>query len=235
VFKRPGRPGHVSKLSMSKKRKTRTSKKRHAKGHKPKASPISSAEVKYFDLLSLANSIGAGATLFPLSIVPQGSAQSTRVGDFIRTRRLVFNYSLYTVNSDIVTTVRLIFFRWHPSTALAFPVVANILESPVSSNVLSHYNFQLQEDYTVLWERQYNVAGTTTAPTVTSSIGATGQSVPLKGNNNIDFSLASTMGSNLIYLLAISDSSLTPFPLLNFSTRLYYEDTVKGSTAKMIK
>jgi hypothetical protein len=116
---------------------------------------IRHVEPKYLDVLSLANNIGAGATLFPLSLVPQGDQQLQRVGDFIQPLKLVFNYSLYTVNSDIVTTVRLFFFRWLPSTALSTPVVANLLESPSSANVLSHFNFQTQDNYRILWEKQY--------------------------------------------------------------------------------
>jgi len=216
-------------------RKQRHAKKRHAAGSKPNASAIIHAQPKYFDVLSIANSIGSGGTLFPLCGVPQGDAQSTRVGDFIHARKLVFNYSLYTANADIVTTIRLIFFKWRPSTALTVPVIANILEAPASSNVLSHFNFQLQENYSILWERQYNVAGTATNPTVTSSIGGTGMSIPLKGNNDMDFSLAATFGSNQIYLLALSDSALAPFPLLNFSARLYYEDTERSKVSGMPK
>jgi len=209
-------------------------RRKKAKGQQPAASIITHIEPKYFDTLSLANNIGAGGTLFNLSIVPQGDAQSTRIGDFIHARKLVFNYSLYTANADIVTTIRLIFFRWQ-STQFALPVIADILEAAASSNVLSHYNYQFQDNYKVLWEKQYQVAGTATNPTVTSSIGATGLAIPLKGNNDIEFSLGATVGSNQIYLLALSDSSLAPFPLLNFSARLYYEDTVKGKVSAMIK
>jgi len=189
---------------------------------------ISHVEPKYFDITSLANSVGAGGTIFPLSPVPQGAAQSDRVGDFIQPRKWMFNYTLYTVNSDIVTTVRMIFFRWVPTTALIFPVLANILESPVSGNVLSHYNFQTQDNYEVLWERQFQCSGITVAPTVNSNFGATGMVVPLRSNSEIEFTLGATTGANQLFLLVLSDSALTPFPILNFVSRLYFEDTIKA-------
>lgn len=193
-------------------------------------------EPKYLDTLSLANSIGAGATLFPLSLVPQGDSQSTRVGDFIQPLRLLFNYSLYCVNSDIVTTVRLIFFTWTPDTALVIPTVANILQAPSSANVLSHFNFQTQDNFHILWDRQFQASGIPAAPTVNSNFGATGMSVPLRGKREIEFTPANTTGTNQMYLLALSDSSLTPFPILNFAARLYYEDTIKlGRPATMVK
>jgi len=188
---------------------------------------VAHVEPKYFDLTSLANSVGAGGTLFPLSLVPQGDSQSTRVGDFIQPLRMLFNFTLYTVNSDIVTTIRLVFFRWVPSTALVFPLLANILESPVSGNVLSHYNFQTQDNYQILAERQYQASGITVAPTTHSNFGATGMEIPLGVNTELEYTIGATTASNHLYLLAISDSALTPFPLLNFVHRLYYEDVMK--------
>jgi len=192
-------------------------------------------EPKYIDLTSLANSVGAGATLFPLGLIPQGATQNERVGDFVKIRKMVFNFTLYTVNADIVTTVRLIFFRWRLSTALSFPLLANILETPVSGNILSHFNFQLQDNYTVLWEKQFQAAGIPAAPTVSSNFGATGLEIPLGSNPEIEFTLGATTGTNLLYLLAISDSALAPFPLLNFVNRIYYEDTIRGTTHKLVK
>lgn len=190
---------------------------------------VSHVEPKYLDVLSVASNIGSGSSLFALSLVPSGDQQSQRVSDFIQPLRLLFNFSLYTVNSDIVTTVRLIFFRWIPSTALIAPVVASILEAPSAANVLSHFNFQLQDNYKILLERQFQASGITVAPTVNSNFGATGFGISLKDNPEIEFTLTATTGSNHLYLLAISDSAVTPFPILNFSTRLYYEDTIKLS------
>jgi hypothetical protein len=196
---------------------------------------VAHTEPKFFDTLSLANSIGAGATLIEISEVPQGDTQSSRVGDFIQPLKLIFNYSLYTVNSDIVTTVRIIFFRWIPSNGLVAPVLANILQSPSSSNVLSHFNFQTQDNYRILWDRQYQASGITVAPTVNSNFGGTG--IVIAGKlPEIEFTPGTLQGTNNLYLLAISDSALTPFPILNFSTRLYYEDTIKaGAPARMPK
>jgi len=199
------------------------------KKQKLSVSLIDKVEVKYFDVLSLANSIGAGSTLFPLCQVPQGATQSERVGDFILPRKLLFNFTLYTVNSDIVTTLRMIFFRWVPSTGLSVPVVADILQSPAASNVLSHFNFNLQDNYEILLDWQIDQAGVPAAPTVTSNIGRTGMSIKLGSKREIEFALGSSSGmTNQIYLMMLSDSSVTPFPILNFSTRLYFEDTIRS-------
>jgi len=192
-------------------------------------------EPKYFDTLSLANSIGSGGTIFGLSLIPQGATQSERVGDFAQPLRLILNYSLYVVNSDIVTTVRLIFFRWHIHSAFGPPNIVNLLEAPASSNVLSHLNFQYQNDFDILWDRQFQASGITTAPTVNSNFGATGLNIPLGAHQEIEFALGATTATDHLYLLAVSDSALTPFPILNFCTRLYYGDTVHQKIRKLIK
>jgi hypothetical protein len=201
----------------------------------PVRSVIKSIEPKYFDFLSLANSIGAGATLFGVGGVPQGSAQSNRIGDFISVRRLYLNYSLYIANADIVTTVRIILFRWIPNSGLLLPTVAALLEAPSSSNVLSHYNFQNQQNYEVMWEKQFRAVGTATNPTTASNFGATGLSLPVGRNPDQEYGLGATSGSNQLFFLAISDSALTPFPIWNYSLRTYYEDTIRHKNKGMVK
>jgi len=195
---------------------------------------IKQIEPKYFDFLSLANSVGAGATLFALGGIPQGNTQSERIGDFVRVTKLVLNYSLYIVNSDIVTTIRIILFRWIPATQLVLPVVGDILEAPSSSNVLSHFNFQTQDNYEVLWEKQFRASGTTTAPTVNSNFGATGLTLPVGKFPNQEYNLGGVFGTGQLYFLAISDSALTPFPIWNFSLRTYYEDTIRVKPHRMV-
>jgi len=226
---------------MSTKPRQTKRKKHHPKGNMvarnrggkiPKM--LKGAEPKYFDFLSVANSIGAGSTFFGLVGIPQGVAQSQRVGDFIQPLRLLFNFSLYTANTDIITTVRLIFIRWRPSDIVA-PVIANILETPASANVLSHFNFQLQESYDVLWDRYFSASGLATAPTVASNFGGNHLNIPLKKNPEIDFGLGLQSSVNAIYLIAISDSSLAPFPQLNFNARLYYEDTIRDHPKALVK
>jgi len=210
----------------------------HVKVHRgpmTSKSMVRRAELKYFDVLSLANNIGAGATIFSVDPVPVGAGQSQRVGDFISTKRIVLNYSLYCVNSDIVTSIRIILFRWRVSTAISAPVLNQILESPSSANVLSHFNFEFQDNYDVLWDHQFRASGIPTAPTDKSNFGQTGLVLPVGRFCDQEFSIGTTTGTNQLFFLAISDSSLTPFPIWNFSVRTYYEDTIRSHPQKMIK
>jgi len=220
------------------KQKTQKKKKQQKKrGLRPgrRGEIIKSVETKYFDVLSLGNAIGSGATTFLVDNIPQGVSQSHRIGDFVSIRKIILNYSIYTVNSDIVTTIRLVLFRWVPDNSLHTVVVGDILESPASANTLSHYNFQLQDNYEVLWEKQFQQSGIPTAPTDRSNVGATGLIIPVGKHPDQEFQLGSNSGSNQLYFLAISDSALTPFPILNFSFRFYFEDSIRAHPHRMVK
>jgi hypothetical protein len=197
---------------------------------------IRALEPKFLDITSIANSVGAGGTIFNLSPVSQGASQSDRIGDFIHTLKLYFNFTLYCVNSDIVTTIRLIFFRWIPNGTLLSPALGNILQNPSAANVLSHFNFQYQQNYRVLKDMHFQASGITVAPTVSSNFGQVDMPINLGGNKEIEFTPGANLGTNQLYLCAISDSSLTPFPILNFVSRLYFEDVMRTENVpKLLK
>jgi len=215
---------------------------KHTKPHKAKHQTnlkrlhrINPVEVKYLDNLILAQSPGAGFNLFRVSAVPQGAAQGQRVGDFIQPLKLILNFSLYAATSDIVNTVRRFLVRWKPSDTLIVPLIADFLEAAASANVLSHFNFQLQDNYDILFNKFYAMAGIPASPTSISAIS--GEIVFHLGRNPpIEFGLATNSGTNHLYFCEGSDNTVVPFPLSNLSFRLYYQDVDRLSEPrKMLK
>lgn len=194
------------------------------------------AVTKYLDITSLANSIGAGATLQNLGLIPQGDQQNQRIADFARLRKLFFNYSMYIANADIVTTVEIKFYKWIPNTALATPLIANLLQNPAAANSLSHENFEFQQNYQVLWQRRFRAVGTATNPTTAANFGKNNQRIPIGRDPVQKFNPTSSGGSNQLYIMSISDSALTPFPILNYVFRNYFEDTQdpRGKDNRMV-
>jgi hypothetical protein len=187
-------------------------------------SPIK-AVTKWLDITSLANSIGSGATLQNLGLIPQGDQQNQRIADFARLRKIFYNYSMYIANADIVTTVETKFYKWIVNTALATPLIANLLQNPAAANSLSHENFEYQQNYRLLWQRRYRAVGTATNPTTAANFGRNNQRIKIGGDPVQKFNPTSTGGSNQLYIMNISDSALTPFPILNYVVRVYFEDT----------
>jgi len=183
------------------------------------------AVTKYLDITSLANSIGSGATLQNLGLIPQGDQQNQRVGDFARLRKIFYNYSMYIANADIVTTVETKFYKWIVNTVLATPLIANLLQNPAAANSLAHENFEFQQNYRLLWQRRFRAVGTATNPTTAANFGRNNQRIKIGGDPVQKFNPTSTGGSNQLYIMNISDSALTPFPILNYVVRVYFEDT----------
>jgi hypothetical protein len=191
-------------------------------------SMVQHAELKYLDLTTFDANITGGGTVYVLSNVPQGPTQSQRIGDFIQPVRWRVNVTVYQSNADVVATIRLIWFRWIPlNTSTPTPTIANILEAPSSSQCYSQLNFQLQDNYQILSDWVIGMSGTATAPTNSSAFTRFNMKIPLKTNKVIEFNLGTQYGTGQLFLLAISDSSASPYPQLNLNSRLYYEDTVR--------
>jgi len=68
------------------------------------------------------------------------------------------------------------------------------------------------------------MSGSATNPTATSAMGYFGE-VPLKKTRKrCEFSPGAATGSEQLYILAISDSALPPFPILSLNTRITYKE-----------
>jgi len=206
---------------MENQAKQKTQKKRKqqkTRGPRPGegGKSLERVETKHTDVLSLGKSYGSGVSIFLVDNIPYGVSQSHHIGDFVSICKINLNYLIYIVNSDIVTTIILALFRWVPDTLLLLVVVGDIMESRASAHTLSHYNFRLQENYEVLWEKHFQQS-ISTAPTESSNVGTTGLIIPVGKHPDL-VQLGSNSGSNQLYFLAISDSILKPYPDYNEDT-----------------
>lgn len=194
----------------------------------PYRSMVARAERKYFDTTSVGNSIGAGATLFAFGGIPQGDNVNSRVGDFACRLDGFLNFSLYIANTDIFTTIVLSVFEWSQNSAFNPPTIAQLFQSPSNVNSLSHWNHENQQLYQVLWQYQFRAVGTATNPTVNSNFGHRNLRIKPGRHRDQQYDLGTVNGTSQLFMLAISDSALTPFPILNFSFRQYFEDSIRA-------
>jgi len=163
-------------------------------------------------------------TMGSLTSIAQGTTINQRVGDQIRLRGAYLNLTVTAANADITNQVRLLFFQWHPNLATGSPVIANILQTPTTNGVLSHPNVQFQDQFTILFDRLFNLSGVTTAPTANSQHVIREQFI-LPRRPVVNFMAgSSTNASNTIWYLALSDSSIAPNPSLTFDLRMMFVD-----------
>jgi len=100
--------------------------------------------------------------------------------------------------------------------------VADILETP-GSTYLSMLNWQLSDQYSILWDKVWSFTGTATVPTDKSDQIVYKTVLPKRKTMNW-VSGSSSASSNTICLLYIGDSVSAPFPVIQFTFRLEYLD-----------
>jgi len=181
-------------------------------------------ELKFFDTSQSAVNLAAGASINVLSGIPQGAAQSQRVGDSVLIDHCQYTYAIVQLNADIYSDSRVIIFQWHPnSTLTSTPVLADILPNTAAVGLYSAYNWQYRNQYTILHDELWSMSGLTTAPTSTSAISKLNIRIhPRK--KKIVFAPGAITGSGLLWLLTISDSAAAPFPLFSIQFRTVYTD-----------
>jgi hypothetical protein len=162
----------------------------------------------------------------PGSILPgfidiiQGTGPGTRVTQFVHLTGMILRWKLSMFNSDVITTTRLIIFQWYPDTTLLGPGPGDIL---ITVDVLGAYNRANQGTvFKILSDRTYSQAGTGSVPTTSSIINGTFR-LPMKQiRRDLTYSSSLAFGANQIFMLALSDSAVTPFPSLQTIATTYY-------------
>jgi len=124
-------------------------------------------------------------------------------------------------NADNFNVSRVIIFQWHPNTSLGAPIVADILQTVT---VYGMYDWQMSNQFTILYDKVHFMTGAANAPTTGSSQGYFGKIDLSRVRNRAEFSGAITSGSEQLFILIISDSAVIPFPLFNVNTRLTYSE-----------
>jgi hypothetical protein len=197
-----------------------------ANGQQPKRKKGDKAK-KFFDsvgpgVFSVSN---AGITPVTAVSMAQGVAVNQRVGDTIYLDRLYLNYSINAANTDIFSSCRIIVFQWHPNTAISgAPAITSILQNVALNGMYNFYDWNLSNQYIILYDRVHSLAGTAAAPTSSSNQNWYGE-ISLQCPRKVEFQAASMSGSNTLWVTAISDSAIAPFPVLSFTTRITYNDS----------
>jgi hypothetical protein len=183
---------------------------------------VQDLELKYIDVAASPTNVTTTGTIGALVNIGQGSAQGSRIGDELTMNKLLWNVNITAANSDVYSHARAILFQWHPNVSLISPTVAAILELPTAT-FLSALNWENRDQYTVLWDHSWSLTGTATVPCDKSDQVAFTTIVPKR--KKVIFEKGSTAGgSNIIFLMFISDSAAAPFPTIQWYARLEYLD-----------
>lgn len=153
----------------------------------------------------------------PFSQMAQGDTDSTRDGDRIFMKEFRFRVGV-KIGSATPTFLRIICFQWHPTTV---PVYANILldQHNTACAPLSDFCHDTRQEYRILSDDLVQV-DTVAHPAACVEHAIKSGFVP-----NVQFQAGSaTVGTNHIYILAVSDVNLNG-PQVVVYTKLLYTDS----------
>lgn len=176
--------------------------------------------------------------------IAKGLEDYERVGDTIKLKEMLFNYEVLMGQSLIFTTdtynhVRIIVFRWYGQAGpAALPTIGDVLSTTgLVTNVFKQYNQQnidagllricYDRSHEIFSTPVYTGSVTQNFPGVDSTDGVMNKKLSLKklGKHDVNWSDNATYGSNHIFLLAISDSTVSPHPEFEWSSTIRYTDS----------
>lgn len=147
--------------------------------------------------------------------VAQGDADTDRDGDQIMAYSMNFRYTYG--GADNTNVARIIFFQWFPQST---PAINDILIFATGYEVLSMYNTDKADQYKILYDRTFdfelNGAGTLETHSRSGKIKLS--------RKKIKYNAGTTVGSNKVYSLVVSDSTAIAHPGFFCVTKLNYRD-----------
>lgn len=173
------------------------------------------ASWKHHYAYSLSGAGTSGGTLSCCDI-SQGDSNSQRDGDSLYLGSCTF-FTRWTLG-DSANVCRLILFQWYPTST---PAVADILDTSIGSAPQYMYETDKGNQYKILFDRTYSVNDNYSGQAKQFMSKRIKIRPPRK---KIQFLNGSTDGSNKIYFLNMSDSSVVPNPTHEFLMRVNFID-----------
>lgn len=184
-------------------------------------------ETKYFqDSASISGTaVSTTAGLWDITAIPQGSTDTTRVGDKLKMKRIIIKANIQSANVATLGTtddVRIIMFQWYPNSNLIAPVLASILNNTTASTICqSFYNHDYINQYHILYDKRFRLLGGTSIAQRDIIIKPRKMRFVKK---NIEFSNASTAGSNKIYVLLVADKVAGTNATITAISKVWFTD-----------
>lgn len=161
----------------------------------------------------------AGGSIYKVVMPTQGDNVSQRDGDQIHLKAMYVRLAVALADSYNFT--RLIFFRWSQNDSIA----ANV---PTVSDVLQSVNYMAQYNYTSIESNKLHIISDYTyslSDTGTRNVTFIQKFYGKKlGKKKVYFNAALTTGTDMIYMLFITDSVAASHPTIGGTIRVIYDD-----------
>lgn len=182
-----------------------------------KSSIVNNDELKYFltntSVLG-GSSVTSSGIIQDFSLVTQGVADQQRVGDTFKYVNLEFNYNV--IAADTTNVIRLVLLQYHP---VSIPIAQTFFVGTLGNvnSPLQSFSKDIKPQFSVLWDKTHYLTLNNNA--------CEGKHMTILPKRKIVQAVnGGTTGSEHIYLVAISDSSSTPYPTISFIGRINFTD-----------
>lgn len=190
-------------------------------------------EVKVYDIFTQ-STITATPTFINITAIPQGIAQSQRIGDKVNLimfdLELEVNYPFTSAifTQDMYDNIRKDTIQWRNQSNVTPITSALLYENIGAEGLYSAFNWEQRMNYRVFSKWRdfitgfYDSAATASTPTSKSVLIYRRTGIPL--GTKLVFTPTTTGAWGHIYIVLQSDSAAVPHPLFTLVTRVYYSD-----------
>jgi hypothetical protein len=174
-------------------------------------------EPKSYDAgLSVNPGNGGTSIIQKMTTIPQGDTDTTRDGDQLSVEWSELHYACLVNATDVSNLMRVIAFCWHFDDGGQAPTPSLILQS--STTPLSSYNRDSVK------EKAFTVLHDNLVALYSGGVGNKSFYYRNPKKFKITFTAGGNTGKNHIYLLIVSDSAVTPFPIFTSYHRTQFFD-----------
>lgn len=178
--------------------------------------------IKYWDFNNWGLSIGTTPQYFEQMLPAQGTAQGQRIANDITLANYELRFQLSQVNTDLYSTVRITLFIWTPYTNSDTPTSTDLYQQIAHPDV-SQFNWESRHRYRVIKDMIIPLVGSSTSLTNRSLVTRTYITNAMVGKRVV-FNESAQTGAGIPFLAITSNSIAPPFPVGDFSARMFYYD-----------
>jgi hypothetical protein len=159
--------------------------------------------------------VDSGATVQPLMAIGQGQTNQTRIGNMARITRIWGNINMYANSTDVMNSIRVIYFLWTDDSAAG---VSDVLTN-AANYTTSYYNLQNIQNgkLKILYDKNFML-----------NYGGVNQNCKTDMKVNIPVTWASTSAFNPVVnglnVLVVSDSTVAPHPYVISSYAVEFDN-----------
>lgn len=180
------------------------------------------SEKKYKDVIQSYAVVDYNGTIWDLTPVAQGTADTERIGDSYLPVDIEIRGQVH--GSDTTNCMRIVLFRWNQdSNATGDPVPSNILQATFTATDMAPYApfyHDKTPNFWIIADERIALMGSTSASSYV-------QNFEIKRHlqtKPVSVTASGVNGTYKLYLLVISDSGTSSHPAVTFGSRMFFRD-----------